>query len=720
MPPKDTFSSSVNNIRGMLHSSIADIDALLRFNPEDETTDPNASARLAEKEADLDEALERIDRLEGQVRYFQDNDKANRKANDNLKLQHQSLKADERTRKTEWVAKEKAYKEEIARLTELLTGVNEWGGKEAWYKQKFGQLEDNIKQLQENWKDGHAKFIELEREHRRCKTSVGERVRNVNETLESQHKEAIDKLQKEIDDLQKNLKLSRDAYAKLEKEHSNYGAPASGTTIDLSGTDHEQCRFSNSVLSHNLTELREKFVKLGKEHQQCSNTAAGRVWNVHQTSNTDHEWQTATEEKKYNELQDRFAKLETAHPVCETRYAWEVGTTRRMMKDDYEQQIAHLNDLLAKSDQDLKASEAKNQDDIKKKGFFSLFPQTNTGNEEIDRLRKDLTDVQTKLAAKIAAYQVLEGKSAVPASASAVIENQRLEKQNDKLVKAIMQQMHTRSLASTDYGLIIFNIEAVFHNIQHQIDNIVPRFYYPNPRVMPLMPIGPPEELQGAGREAQRLYRSCWGQGLSHTNIMNRAKSIIFAYLFETDLALPVFELHDIPMAAELENGLRRFELLLGQEDDKEGPRTNHWRMVTMQYGRYILEKRAERKADEISSAPAYWSNKTALELKRILDMTPVNPSKVESGDAFARLVKLCDAAYKFAVIMRRSDSLMRIEMPSVGTIIDEKEHNPLHLEGDQSLPQGNTVKCAITGALVHYLVATNERRIMIKANVTI
>ncbi|CZR53611.1 uncharacterized protein PAC_03491 [Phialocephala subalpina] len=140
-----------------------------------------------------------------------------------------------------------------------------------------------------------------------------------------------------------------------------------------------------------------------------------------------------------------------------------------------------------------------------------------------------------------------------------------------------------------------------------------------------------------------------------------------------------------------------------------------------MQYGRYIVNQHAEKTASQVSVAPSPRANGTALELKRILDITPVDRGMAkEQGGAVPRLVKLCETAYKFAVLMRRDDNLMRIKIPSVGTIIDETEHEPLHQEGDQNLPRANEVKCSISGALVSYVVGTNERTIVQKSSVTI
>jgi chromosome segregation ATPase len=92
----DAFSHNVNNTRGLLHASIGDIDALLRQEP-----DPTAAPPATQTErdthtanaADLEEALRNIERLEGSVRYYRDDNNNVRKAFDNLKKEYQDLRA---------------------------------------------------------------------------------------------------------------------------------------------------------------------------------------------------------------------------------------------------------------------------------------------------------------------------------------------------------------------------------------------------------------------------------------------------------------------------------------------------------------------------------------------------------------------------------------------------------------------------------------------------
>lgn len=95
--PNDSFSNSVNNIRGLLHASIGDIDALLRGNPTNQTeatplTQAERDTHTAQA-ADLEDALRRIKRLEGSLRFFQQDNTNTKKTFDNLKKDYQQLQA---------------------------------------------------------------------------------------------------------------------------------------------------------------------------------------------------------------------------------------------------------------------------------------------------------------------------------------------------------------------------------------------------------------------------------------------------------------------------------------------------------------------------------------------------------------------------------------------------------------------------------------------------
>lgn len=110
----------------------------------------------------------------------------------------------------------------------------------------------------------------------------------------------------------------------------------------------------------------------------------------------------------------------------------------------------------------------------------------------------------------------------------------------------------------------------------------------------------------------------------------------------------------------------------------------------------------------------------TALQLQHILALTPINKTKANQADPGPYLKELCQLAYDFAVLIRRSPNNLKIEIPNFETAILESEHNVVAQEGPRTWVHSGVVKCPISGALVSYVAMTGDRVLHQKADVTV
>lgn len=114
------------------------------------------------------------------------------------------------------------------------------------------------------------------------------------------------------------------------------------------------------------------------------------------------------------------------------------------------------------------------------------------------------------------------------------------------------------------------------------------------------------------------------------------------------------------------------------------------------------------------------WVFTTAFELQCMLSITPIDPAKETQKAPDKHILKLCQTAYDFAVLIRRSRDDIKIEMPKSGIAVLDTEHNIVSQEGPQSSVHAGVVICPISGALISYLATTNSRTVLQKPDVSV
>ena len=105
--------------------------------------------------------------------------------------------------------------------------------------------------------------------------------------------------------------------------------------------------------------------------------------------------------------------------------------------------------------------------------------------------------------------------------------------------------------------------------------------------------------------------------------------------------------------------------------------------------------------------------------------MEPILQAQAPKATHFKSILRLCEDAYKLALILRKSSSDYKCESVPSGIVIDnrvESEISPQAFDTPQTsqapMIQGSRIAFTIFGALVKYEPATGERHVLEKSHV--
>ncbi|KUJ08979.1 uncharacterized protein LY89DRAFT_741279 [Mollisia scopiformis] len=432
--------------------------------------------------------------------------------------------------------------------------------------------------------------------------------------------------------------------------------------------------------------VRKAFDNLKKDYQNMradTGSNLGSGWGSKQEGHRD---EIRKLKESLEDLRTKSGNLEKEHQKCSTESA---SQTKDTTTPDGQQETA-----------DLRAEEHK---------------------EEVRTLKESLGALQIK-------YRNLEKnhKSCISEleSKNLAAEDERLTEQTDVLLsKSSMNTKHN----FFDEELITDNIVRIYDDIQTRIQRIVRKFYYPDPSVQFVPSTPDPYNLSGAGGRAQRMYHDLWLRGPDATGIINRARGIIFQYISEVLLSQRTYDLHDLERVTQhtgLEHGLRLFEHHLMNSDDKDQVRTNHWRLLTMNFAKQIKIEHSQANNYALSGAPLAWVDESANQLKAIMDLTSIDYTKIKQAkdcdESYRELKNVCEIAYHFAILLRRSEHSMRIEIPKVGDQVRESDHIMVSREALLARHDGPGIQCAVSGTLVTYVFPSWRRLVNQEAKVVV
>ncbi|KAM3077373.1 hypothetical protein ACMFMG_006723 [Clarireedia jacksonii] len=224
-----------------------------------------------------------------------------------------------------------------------------------------------------------------------------------------------------------------------------------------------------------------------------------------------------------------------------------------------------------------------------------------------------------------------------------------------------------------------------------------------------------PEPLKSKILEKkQKRFLSMWDKKYTAPQLRSRTRAMIFELLADDILQPPIFGLDDIGGSGKgvLEQELVDLEMALASTLDKGGQASDlsSWRIQTIKLGSQLPQP----------STPSR-PTKVATRIYAFMEpLFPTSPQKVQE-ELYDQLFKLCLAAYKLALTLRKSKDVYRFELPGTGERIDPETMEPQETEADRGTREEDLrVAYVMSGVLVKVVEIDGQRLVLEKAHVVV
>ncbi|TAQ84016.1 hypothetical protein B7494_g7668 [Chlorociboria aeruginascens] len=274
-------------------------------------------------------------------------------------------------------------------------------------------------------------------------------------------------------------------------------------------------------------------------------------------------------------------------------------------------------------------------------------------------------------------------------------ENRQLQEQVAKFRNIIINSGESEAVNDS-------TIVAQFVLLRVMIQKIVLKFYEVNQDIT---------RFKFQTRKESDFFDLWFNKEMSITRLNNRTRGMIFELLGEEILCTPCFGLD-----GELETGLVKFEALLSTASDVNEADVAEWRTRTMKCASFLQPQ-------ENSSRPAQAANKIQNFMRPLLpcdrDQAILDAGNEHLSD---HLLKLCTAAFRFMLMLRRSKDVYKCELPVPGKRLNPEEDEPMYSEkSEDPRIDAQHVAFALSGALVKYPEYDPTQRLVLeKAHVII